>query len=143
MKKMMIGLLLAAAAAGAYWFLRRPQPVSPENSDQSLLTGRWRIDSLQRRTPDSAAQSAGVFSIDPNFRQQAWEFVPGGRLIQTLNDSLPADTAFYSWKPGKLLFVTRSASDSPGQSFRVARLDSQLLVLQTTDSLVMSLRRIQ
>lgn len=102
MKKLFIGLLIAAAGAGIFFALRKQQTPLTAGVDKSLLIGSWQLDSLQLADPGHAIE--GILPLlDSNLQRYSYEFRPDNAIALSLNDSLVANDSRYEWRQSNQL----------------------------------------
>lgn len=142
MKQLFIGLLIVAAGAGAYYFLQSKNNHITSSVEQHLLTGRWKIDSVQLPPRDSASFPASMLFRDSSLRKSIFEFQKTGAIIQTTPGSTLTDSAYYTWKGSDQLLIKQTASDSSSETFFVNRLNADSLIIQGQDSVLFVLRRL-
>jgi hypothetical protein len=131
MKKIFIGLLIIAAGAGGYYFLQNKKAGTTDIIEKELLVGKWKMDSLYTAFKDSI------------FRKYQYDFQKGGAFLQTLNDSVKADTSYYKWDKKNELLIKQSVKDSTGELYSVNKLSIDSLVLQSKDSVVFVLTKLK
>ncbi len=118
MNKLIIGLLVVAAGAGIFLLLRKKKETTIANDIQKeLIIGKW--------IP---------ITIGTNFSKYQFDFLKDGNVIRSLNDSAKADTSHYEWNKASELVWKEKASDSLGKVYVVAKLTSDSLHVQDTDS---------
>ncbi|MBM3416943.1 MAG: hypothetical protein FJY20_11000 [Bacteroidetes bacterium] len=124
MKKIFIGLLIAAAGAGVYFFLLKKKKDKPEagNVNKELIIGKWKSESYE--PVKDSAQSTLLY-----------EFQKDGIAYRSLNDTAKADTLHYSWKESAELFLKKNAADSSGISLKVNKLTADSLQVLGSDSI--------
>ncbi|MBK8952888.1 MAG: hypothetical protein IPM85_11995 [Chitinophagaceae bacterium] len=83
MKKILIGLLLVAAATAAYFFLYKKYDTEPvkKATNQELLIGKWKTNSVHSVT-------------DSLQTQYSYDFQKEGNAFRSISDSARADTLF-------------------------------------------------
>jgi len=139
MKKLFIGLLIIAAGAGAYYLLQKKKS---EAFEKEFLIGKWKMDSLYVSSKDSASQViTGITASDSNLHKYQLDFQKGGTILQTLKDSVKADTAWYEWRKDELL-IRESAKDSTTKIYTVKKLNIDSLILQSKDSAVLVFKKL-
>ncbi|MBK6935706.1 MAG: hypothetical protein IPH18_01595 [Chitinophagaceae bacterium] len=119
MKKILIGLLLVAAATAAYFFLYKKNDTEPvkKATNQELLIGKWKTNSVHSVT-------------DSLQTQYSYDFQKEGNAFRSISDSARADTLFYEWnKTGELLLRT-SAADTIAKTYTVAFTGGDSLTLK-------------
>lgn len=140
MKKLFLGLLIIAAGAGAYFLLQNKNKTVQNNNDlqKEWITGQWKLDTMAIHSKDSAVSIfTGVMAlVDTNFMKYRYDFRKEGAIIQSLADSVIADTAYYEWKDKNELVWKDAATDSTGESLLVTTLNTGSLVLHSKDSVV-------
>lgn len=138
MKKVFIGLLIVAAAgAGIFFALRsKNQSVPASKINHEQIVGNWKLDSL-RLVSDSLDLTRGVLRLlDSNLQRYSYEFRKDRSIAVTLGDSLAPGGGRYEWQEPNLLTWKEHAADSIGESFVVATLTTDSLVLRGQDSSV-------
>lgn len=138
MKKIFFGLLIIAAAAGAYYFLQNKKPSTKNTVEKELLAGTWKLDTFTLHPRDS--MTAGAFEFvaffDSTFSDYKYEVDKKGEIKVTSNssDSSDSNTAYYEWNKDNELFVKGKREDTAHETFRVLKLTTDSLLLQTKDS---------
>lgn len=124
MNKAFIGLLVVAAATGAFFFLRKKDKPTEEKPGikQELIIGSWKAPTGQ----------TGADSAISNFR---FDFLKDGIVLQAVSDTVKADTVYYAWTKPAEIMLKKTASDSTGTVFTVNVLQGDSLQLQTGDNL--------
>ncbi len=119
MNKLFIGLLIVAAGAGVFFFLRTKKNTSPNNYiKKEWILGKWKADA----------------SKDSVFSSYNYDFLKDGNILRSLNDSAKADTSHYEWNKANELIWKEKASDSTGKIFAVLKLTPDSLQVQAADS---------
>ena len=131
MKNVIIVLLVAATAAGAYFFMFRKKTGTgkPENFSKEQLIGKWKTDS----------RPAG----DSSFSLYQYEFAKEGVLLSRIADTVKADTAWYAFTKDNRLEWKKNRSDSAGKVYTVEKLGADTLQLRGTDSLSLLFTRVK
>lgn len=123
MNKLLIGLLIVAAGAAAFFYFNQRtcnKPTQDSLKKEGIL-GTWKKDA--------------VTAADSNFNNYVFEFQQSGAVIRSLNDSVKADTSHYEWnKAGELLWK-QNAGDSSTVTYTVLTLTKDSMQIQTKDSL--------
>ena len=143
MKKTILAVILVAAIGGAaYWLLQtkeHPRIGSPINKE--LVTGKWKIDSLDvSRTKDSSIALAFLV-VDSNLNKYEFEIDKKGLIIQSFN-GVVEDTSHYKFTSDNQLLVWTKA-DSVKTKWTINKLDSIRMVVHDTDSTEFSFRKIK
>ncbi|MDZ4794762.1 MAG: hypothetical protein SGI83_10830 [Bacteroidota bacterium] len=121
MNKLIIGLLIVAAGAGVFFFLRKQKETTiASNIRQEWILGKWETDSFSKT--DSASGKYQFY------------FQKNGILILSLNDSAKADTAHYEWNKASELIWKENATDSTGKAYVIAKMTQDSLQMQSADS---------
>ena len=124
MNKLLIGLLIVAAGAGAFFLLRKKKPASEITElKKELIIGKW--------MPEKSADT-----LISNFR---YNFTKDGNVLRSLNDSVKADTSHYEWNRNNELVwsaLTQKPVDTLANVFVVLKLNNDSLQLQRKDSSV-------
>jgi hypothetical protein len=122
MNKLLIGLLLVAAGAGAYFFLiKKDKPVAENDFKKEWIVGKWKTESFQPVKD----------SVQTKF---LYEFLKGGVLLRSISDTAKADSLHYEWSKDKELVWKANSTDSAGTVFAVLKLNKDSLLLQGNDS---------
>lgn len=147
MKKIFIGLLLlAVAAAGVYYILQGKKTESASSLNKELLIGQWKIDSLVSKSKsDSGNLVMTMIESDSNFFRQVYDVKADKQvLISTPADTVAkVDTTSYDWtNENEITWKEKPAEKTIG-ILKVIRLDSTDMVLQTTDSTMVYLKKVR
>lgn len=122
MNKLLIGLLVVAVGAGAYFFLlKKEKPIADNEFKKEWIIGKWK----------TASQQPAKDSAQPMFQ---YEFLKDGILLRSVSDTVKADSLRYEWKQDKELALKSSPTDSAGTVFSVLKLNKDSLLLQGNDS---------
>jgi hypothetical protein len=137
MNKLFIGLLIIAAATGAFFILRKKGQIKTgDNIQKELIIGKWKIDSLQSGKDSSHNFLVGIMGIvDSNTLRYAYEFTKEGTILRSLNDSVSSDSSRYAWNKENHL-VWSEKGDTTGSILKIARLNKDTLQLQAMDSMI-------
>jgi hypothetical protein len=136
MKKIFIGLLVIAAGAGTYYFLQNKKTASENNLQKELLIGKWKMDTLSIHPRDSTTGAAmGLIGmLDSNFYAYHYNFLADGHILQSLHDSVTADTSYYEWNKDNQLLVKEGSKDATAEAFTISTLSNDSLVILSKDS---------
>ena len=136
MNKLFIGLLIIAAGAGAFFFLRNKKSGTSKDLQKELLIGKWKLDSLDVKTRDSSAwYMASISAFDSNFNKYHYDFKTDGNVLKSLPDSTKADTSRYEWTKNNELNWKENPKDTTNELFIVTKLNSDsLLLVKSKDS---------
>lgn len=130
MNKLFIGLLVIAAGAGIFFFAcSKKQKSTSTTFDKSAIVGHWKAGSTS--------------SSDSNFSKYEFDFQKEGRVIRSLNDSLPADTSNYEWTKKDQLVWKEKSTDSTGNTYSVLKLNNDSLQIQSADSITVLFTKIK
>ena len=121
MNKLLIGLLLVAAGAGAYFLLKKKKEQPVSNINKEWIIGKWKTVQYQ----------PAVDSLQPMYQ---YDFLKEGTVLRSLSDTVKADTTHYEWSKNNDLVMKQNASDSASQTFTVVRLTIDSLQLRSADS---------
>lgn len=141
MKKIILAvILLAAAGGGIYYLLQKKKPVSSQVTvNKELITGNWKIDSLDiSRTKDSSIVLLFLVA-DSNLHNYEFEIEKKGLIIQRLN-GVVEDTSHYEFAADNQLLVWARA-DSAKTKWIINKLDSLNMVVLDKDSTIFSFRK--
>lgn len=126
MKKVLIGLIIIAAGAGIFFYLRSKQNPITENSNKNkeLILGTWKVDSSHSvDLADSSDQSL----IDSIYKSTIYTFKPNGQVAMTiLQDKASAS---YEFITDSTILWTLHHKDSVVTYVKILQLDSSNLVI--------------
>jgi len=136
MKKVFIGLLILAAGAGTFYFLQKKK--SEGTIEKELLTGKWKLSSIDVKTKDSSDYYREfITSFDSNSYKYRYDFRKDGNVTRSLVDSVNTDTLHYAWTKKNELSWKENVSDSlAGDVFSVSLLTRDSLVMLSKDSAI-------
>ena len=124
MNKLLIGLLIVAAGAGAFFLLRKKKATEPTTKiNKEWIIGQWKTDD---RIPG-----------DSSFHLYRYGFLKDGHIVRSLNDSSAADTTHYEWKKKNELRWSGNTVDTTIKKFAVIKLTLDSLQVQTKDSAIL------
>jgi hypothetical protein len=129
MKKLLIGLLITAAAGtGVYFYFNPKKEDKPKDPlvTKELIIGRWKVATIEPIT-DSAEKK---FSYD---------FMQEGTALRLISDTVKADTVHYEWNKESGLVIKENPADSIGKVYAVAKLTADTLQLQSAAKSVITL----
>jgi hypothetical protein len=123
MNKLFIGLLIAAAGAGAFFLLRKKSN-TPQIAElnKEWIFGKWKVDSYQPVK-------------DSNSLRSRYDFDSSGLVVRTL-DSLKQDSSRYHWNKKDELVMTEGFTDSLEYVYSVLKLTPDTLHIRSADSVV-------
>ena len=144
MKKIILAVILMAAAGGGIYYLLQKKKKHIDavlTVNKELITGKWRIDSLDiSRTKDSSIALAFLVT-DSNLNKYEFEVDKNGVIIQSLN-GVAEDTSHYEFTDRHQLLVW-AKTDTTKIKWTISKLDSISMVVRDTDSTVFSFRKIK
>jgi hypothetical protein len=143
MKKVFIGLLIIAAGAGTFYFLQKKKAGTDKAVEKELLIGNWKMDSLHLAPKNSANLVTALLLTDSGIHKYRFSFQKEGTFLQTINDSVKADTSYYEWPKKNELMIKESVKDSAGETYLIKKLSMDTLVLQSKDSAVFVLTKLK
>ena len=121
MNKLLIGLLVVAAGAGAFLLIRKKKNAVIANEiKKEWIVGKWKSDA--------------VVANDSGFSKYSYDFQKDGNIVRSLNDSAKADTSHYEWSKANQLVWKEKTGDSIGRIFSVLKLTQDSLQVQAADS---------
>ena len=124
MNKLLIGLLIVAAGAGAFFLLRKKKANDPTTKlNKDWIIGQWKTDNM---VPG-----------DSSFHLYRYDFLKDGHIKRSLNDSSAADTIHYEWKKKNELRLSGNSVDTTIKEFAVIKLTPDSLQVQTKDSVLL------
>jgi hypothetical protein len=128
MKKLLIGLLIAAAGTGAYFYFNQKKEDKPKDPPvtKALIIGKWKVATIEPVTD----------SIEKKF---IYDFKQEGTALRFINDTLKADTVRYEWNKNSGLVIKENVADSIGKVYAVAKLTADTLQLQSATNSIVTL----
>jgi hypothetical protein len=144
MKKLLFGLLIIAAAGGAFYLLqKKDKPLADNDVQKEWILGKWKLDSLQLGNDSSNASTIALIAlIDSNFTHYQYEFTKRGSVFLSLSDSLMPDCARYEWGNHHQLLLKGNA-DTTVEIMNVALLNKDSLLLVDRDSSLLIFTRLK
>jgi hypothetical protein len=137
MKKLLIGLLIMAAAAGAFFYLRsQDKPISNGVLVKEQLIGTWKLESITSRDDSTSIVPLLIAIADSNTFHYDYEFTKDHSILRRLGDSTSTDTSRYEWKENNLVWK-EDRTDSSGNLLTVMTLNTDSLLLLSNDSTLM------
>ncbi|MBL7724940.1 MAG: hypothetical protein JNK27_12365 [Chitinophagaceae bacterium] len=122
MNKLIIGLLIIAAGAGAYFLLKNKKNTTETVSiNKEFIIGKWKTASIEP-LKDSA---------QPKFY---YEFQKDGIAYRTISDTTKADTVSYAWKESSGIILKDKAADTTGILLAVVTLTADSMKVKTSDN---------
>lgn len=122
MNKLLIGLLIAAAGAGAFFLLRKKKETNTANTiNKEWIIGKWKTASIQP-VKDSAQP---LYSYD---------FQKDGLLFRSVSDTVKADSTHYEWNSSNELVMKENKADTTGKVYTISRLTPDSLQVLSKDS---------
>ena len=141
MKKLFIGLLIAAAGAAIFFLLIKKQKPVANNFQQEQIIGKWKLDSLWSLKDFNAHIIQGLF--DPKLKKYEFEFRRNGYIFQFADDSLTKDSSMYKWNGQNQFVWTQYPADTSGEEFTVSLLSKDSMQLQSKDSSVLLFTKVK
>ena len=143
MKKVFIGLLILAAGAGAFFFLRKKQNnIASNNIQKEWVVGKWKLDSIILSKDSNDKFTQGIIGIvAPDLMKYRYEFKTSGSVL--LTDSLTKDSSNYEWNKKNQLVWKENPADTSGEIFNVSIPHKDSLILQSTDSAVLLFTKVK
>jgi hypothetical protein len=136
MKKLFIGLLIIAAGAGTFYFLQKKKSETGNFLQKELLTGKWKLDSIEIKKDSNVHFMTAITAIDSNFPKLRYDFRKDGNILVSLKDSVKADSSRYEWTKTNELLLREKTHDSTSEVYSVIHLTNDTLLLQSKDSAV-------
>jgi hypothetical protein len=138
MKKVFIGLLIAAAGAAFFFLLQKKNHPAKSNIQKDLIIGKWKLDSLFNPKDSSSNLIADAMNrVDPHLKKYEYEFTKGGAVGLWLNDSLTKDSIRYEWINEDQLAWREYPAKKTIEVFDVSILNRDSLSMQSKDSLIL------
>jgi hypothetical protein len=144
MKKIILAVILMAAAGGVVYYFLQTKKSNNNNFEKELITGQWKIDSLTAGKSSKKNDLALLlFSMDSSARETVYDIQADGKiLVSAPADSLAKkDTSSFSWGKNNEFLFKENPKDSTIETFSVIKLDKTELILQTSDSSFVYLKR--
>lgn len=135
MKKIILAVILLAAAGGAVYLLtQRSRNIEPPltTSYKDIIVGDWKIDSIASK--DSNSIGLLLLSLDSNLTNYTFRFTADGAITQLLNDSIVPQKSKYEWKDSSQLTILEGDSLSDKEVMHVVSLTAEQLNLMSADS---------
>lgn len=121
MNKLLIGLLIVAAGAGAFFLLRQKKTNDPSTKiNKEWIIGQWK--------------TADMMPGDSSFTLYSYDFLKDGHIVRSLSDSSVADTLHYEWKKKNELRWSANDVDTTVHEFAVVKLSMDSLQVRAKDS---------
>lgn len=122
MNKLLIGLLVIAAGAGAYFLLKKKKETTVStNINKEWIMGKWKPES-----PHAVKDS-----LQPQF---SYEFQKDGIALRSISDTVKADTVSYAWKEKNRILIKQNPADTTGVEFTVTKLTQDSLQVTGADN---------
>jgi len=119
MKKLLIGLLVVAAGAGAFYFLNKKKGSAETTSvNKELLLGKWK----------PVSKEPGTDTLHPLYH---FDFQKNGLAMRSVSDTIKADSVYYEWNKAGELLVKENAADSVGVAYVIVKLSADSLQVQS------------
>jgi len=145
MKKIILAVILLAAAGGiTYYLLQKKKQSTIATIDKEIVLGRWKIDSLVAQK-DSTKDDLILllFALDSNVKKQEFKFFNNGQMISSEPGSSERDTSFFIWGKGEQLIWKEKKTGLFTDTTTIIKLDKKDFVLQSSDSTLFYLKRIE
>src|SRR5688572_1377068 len=107
MNKLLIGLLIITAGAGAFFLLRKKDQPVTQRIERELLIGKWMETSVD--------STASPFYFDFQEKNLLVRSVSTKELVE-------ADSLYYEWTQEDDLHIKKSAGDSASRFMRIIQL---------------------
>ena len=145
MKKVFIGLLIAAAGAVAYYLLQKENnPVTSNTVEQKKIIGKWKLDSLYALKDSANNSMLGIIGIiESDLKKYSYEFKKDGAISLSVGDSLTADSSRFEWNKNNQLTWLEHPANTTGESFTVSMLNTDSLSLLSADSVVLLFTKVK
>ncbi len=131
MKKIIFGLLIVAAGAGAYYLLSQKKQIEPAAEDKStLLLGKWKA-----MEPVSGSDSSLMAGLQ-------YEVLKDGVALVRDSASAAPDSIYYTWTDAGDLQIRLNAADTTTEKFNVVVLNKDSLQMKDKDSKLYRFTRI-
>lgn len=136
MKKLIFGLLIIAAGAGAFFYFKNKKLTIAKSPDQKeMILGKWKMNSIQTPVDSNSNFLVGIMGmVDSNLMKYYYEFTKDGSIHRSLGDSLTKDSSRYNWDDKDQLLWKEYPSDTTGETFKIVQLTEDSLKVETADS---------
>jgi len=143
MKKVFIGLLIAAAGAAIFFLLQKKNKLTKSYIQKDLIIGKWKLDSLYSFKDSNSNLMTDVMElVDPHLTKYEYEFTKGGTIGLWLKDSLRKDSIRYEWINKNQLAWKEYPANKTIEVFEISILSKDSLSLQSNDSVILSFTRV-
>lgn len=132
MNKLIIGLLIVAAGAGAFFYFNQRTCNKPaqDSLTKEWIVGKWKTVSYQPVTD----------SVQPMY---LYDFQKEGLVVRSINDSAKADTSHYEWSKINELVFKENVVDSIVQTFTVLKLTQDSLQVKSQNNFEIHFTRLK
>lgn len=143
MKKIILAVVLLAAAGGALYIYFKPKltdkPTTVSYTEKIL--GDWKIDSLAAK--DSNNLGVMIMALDSNLTNYAFRFAKDGSVTQLLNDSIVPVKRTYTFSDSTHLVFNEGDSLQEKQHLQVLLLTNEQLHVMSNDSTTLFFRKLK
>ena len=131
MKKIIFGLLIVAAGAGAYYLLSQKKQIEPvAENNSTLLLGKWKAGD-----PVAGSDSSLMAGLQ-------YEVLKDGIALVSDTAKTVPDSIYYTWTDAGDLQIRLKAADTVTEKFNVVVLNKDSLQLKDKDSKLYRFTRI-
>ena len=145
MKKIILAVVVLAAAGGALYLYFFSQPVCEKPGKlfnyESAIIGDWKIDSVAAR--DSNKLGLLILSLDSNLTNYAFRFAADGSVTQLLNDSIVPVKRNYTFSDSVHLVLNEGDSLQEKQLMQVLLLSKEQLHVMSSDSTTLFFKKVK
>lgn len=136
MKKVFIGLLIAAAGTAIYFLLqKRKDPIIHNSIHKEQIIGKWKLDSLYFAKDSSNSIIPVIMMLaDPDLKKYTYEFTKDGAVELWLADSLTKDSIRYEWTKEDYITWKENSMKDPDEVYKISLLNKDSLLMQSKDS---------
>ena len=133
MNKLFIGLLILAAGAGVFFFLRKQNQKETIMFNKEWMVGKWKLDSIVHKDP---AKNHNLIP-DADLKSFQYNFIGDSSLLQITGDSGSVVRLHYQWKNENKLMVTDNVTDTVGDVFTITQLTNDKMIVLSADSMLL------
>ncbi len=135
MKKLFIGLLIAAVGAATFFYLQKKDNSAGKDFNKKWIIGQWTMHSFQTGKDSVAGLMVGIMgTVDTNLQMYNYEFKRNGTILQLIKDSVTADSSVYEWTENKQLIWKEDQKDTVGTTFAILNFSKDSLLISDKDS---------
>ena len=144
MKKIILAVILLAAAGGIAYYLLREKQNLPNNFHKKQILGTWKLDSLVvQKDSTKDAFALLIFALDTNAKKILYDFQKDGLMIGHEPVSSQKDTLFFDWGNENQTMWKEKLNAAPHDTMTIIKLDKKEFVLRSADSTLIYLKKVK